>query len=729
MDALEVGEMHALKTRRTASAWLAVCTVCLTLCCGGLAHAYSTTLDPVADTWLDDDHHSANYGTSFYLEVRADSSGPDASALVKFDISSLPPNAVIGSASLQLDYCTRTGWDSQDWIYIGAYAVEPDTNWPRPWLENQATWDNYDATHIWDTEGCESIWYDREPNYDDRIYIDYNTAFGYKSWNVTSRVQSWYNGTDVNRGWLLRQESHNDPEGVTFYSREYSSGYRPKLVINYTVPIQPDPMTWQSQPAAVSTSSITMNATTATPSGCTYYFTATGGGHSNGWTLNTLYADTGLATNTKCGYRVKARDNDVPQHTTADSVLVERYTLIDAPTGVHSSSPTATTVALSASGSFPNLDQDQTGAQFSTTDGSWVGSWRVHATTDTATGLTPNTIYSFKARARNGDGAATGWCLGSPPIRTLAAQPTVAVYKTSCQGVQANWGANGNPSDVLYYCEEISSGKNSGWISTTSWILTGLNTFTSYHFRVKAKNTDGVETGWTDLGPVTTKMSIGYIKNNAPPATIPFEEKVVTASFNAGRLFFIQDRKGFGSIEGISGIAVRNYPGGPILFPGQVINMQGFVEKNEEPYSNELVAVAVQIHPVVVPTETPIVFATSGKSSGGGVFGLQMGVVDDVTQSPPARSHGISAVGMLMRVCGRFNDGGLGGVGYFWVDDGSGLVDEATPGIRVNLAPLGGNYPQPFPQYVAVTGIMRCVNLSGSNIRELWPLAIDVVLE
>jgi hypothetical protein len=303
----------------------------------------------------------------------------------------------------------------------------------------------------------------------------------------------------------------------------------------------------------------------------------------------------------------------------------------------------------------------------------------------------------------------------------------------TCQGIQANWGANGNPAGTEYYCEEITTGKSSGWTANTHWILTGLNTHTNYQFRVKARNANLVETTWTDLGLVTTKMSIGYLKNHiGGPVFTVLEDKVVTAVFEEGSLFFVQDRRGFGEIEGISGIAVRNVPLGPKLIPGQVVRVVGETKKNDAPYNQELIVVANDIRPSGIAIDTPIKFACSGKSSGGGDFGSQPRVIDNVTLSPLAPSYGASLVGMLVRVCGRFDDGGLGGVNYFWLDDGSALVDESTPGTRVNLTPLGGSYPPPFPQWVAVTGIMRCVVISGpggdANVRELWPLAVDAVL-
>ena len=60
----------------------------------------------------------------------------------------------------------------------------------------------------------------------------------------------------------------------------------------------PNPMTWASAPAAVSSSSITMTATTASdPSGVEYFFDETSGnpgGSDSGWQDSATYTDTGL---------------------------------------------------------------------------------------------------------------------------------------------------------------------------------------------------------------------------------------------------------------------------------------------------------------------------------------------------------------------------------------------------------------------------------------------------
>jgi hypothetical protein len=89
------------------------------------------------------------------------------------------------------------------------------------------------------------------------------------------------------------------------------------------------PMTWASLPAAVSSTSITMTAGTASdPSGVEYYFAcAAGGGHDSGWQDSPSYTDTGLAPSTSYSYQVKARDKSSNTNQTGTSGLATAVTL------------------------------------------------------------------------------------------------------------------------------------------------------------------------------------------------------------------------------------------------------------------------------------------------------------------------------------------------------------------------------------------------------------------
>lgn len=75
-------------------------------------------------------------------------------------------------------------------------------------------------------------------------------------------------------------------------------------------------------------------------------------------------------------------------------------------------------------------------------------------------------------------------------------------------------------SAVEYFFENISASTNSGWQSGTFWCEEGLTPSTNYLYRVKARNSDGAETGWSDLASsapsyYNTLISAGNTWNTA----------------------------------------------------------------------------------------------------------------------------------------------------------------------------------------------------------------------
>jgi hypothetical protein len=96
-----------------------------------------------------------------------------------------------------------------------------------------------------------------------------------------------------------------------------------------TVPPTPNPMTWDKEPHATGSTSISMTAIMASdPSGVEYHFACTsGGGNDSGWQDSPYYEDTGLTPNTEYGYRVQARDKSPNNNVTDWSVVVSDYTM------------------------------------------------------------------------------------------------------------------------------------------------------------------------------------------------------------------------------------------------------------------------------------------------------------------------------------------------------------------------------------------------------------------
>lgn len=537
---------------------------------------------------------------------------------------------------------------------------------------------------------------------------------------------------------------------VTYYSRVSFANWRLALLhendlsgIPTTVmvafpdatPPSPDPMTWATAPYAASTSSISMAASTATDliSPPVYYYvqetSGNPGGSSSGWVASTGYTDSMLQANTRYAYRVKARDSYSVPNETAYSAAVAVYSLMPTPTGAAAMTVAATEVGLSAMGSFPNLSEAQSGVKFiSPTPGGngGIDEW-IKTTTDTATGLTPNTEYVFQVKARNGDAVETSLGLVSVRVRTLASAPAALAYNPiSCQGIQANWGANGNPAGTEYECIEMMTGRRSGWITSTTWVLGDLDPGAGYQFQVRARNAALTVTPWTDLGPVAANQSIGQIKQMYRPGEkVALTGKLVTASFDDQHIFFVQDADLLGWPEGGLGIAVRYPDFGVPLRVGQVVDITGQLAMNDAPFDQELIVLAMDVRIRALLLMPALAYRGSGKTLGGEDYGSQPGLFDDIQAASPVRSYGLNTVGRLVTTSGALRDGGQGGAQEVWLDDGSCLNDGRESGLRVDLTEVGGVLPEPWSAHYIVTGVMRCVVADGAsgryNVRVLWP--------
>jgi hypothetical protein len=107
-------------------------------------------------------------------------------------------------------------------------------------------------------------------------------------------------------------------------------------------------------------------------------------------------------------------------------------------------------------------------------------------------------------KARNGDRIETV-AVYSDTRHTLAKAPGPLPFSNVTPAcLRANWAHNGNPGGTEYFCENVTTGTNSGWTTNMFWDNCGLVSGKSYAFRVKARNKEGIETDWTSLGSQST---------------------------------------------------------------------------------------------------------------------------------------------------------------------------------------------------------------------------------
>ncbi len=140
------------------------------------------------------------------------------------------------------------------------------------------------------------------------------------------------------------------------------------------------------------------------------------------------------------------------------------------------------------------------------------------APTTTISGLSANTQYVFNIWAydnyTNNTAASTeitGYTLASTPS-------SLSGSAASDTSVSLSWSGDATE----YYVENTTAGTNSGWISASSYSDTGLTCETSYTYKVKGRNGDGVETAYTSDTSVTTDSCPSTGGGTAPPPAFDF---------------------------------------------------------------------------------------------------------------------------------------------------------------------------------------------------------------
>lgn len=216
------------------------------------------------------------------------------------------------------------------------------------------------------------------------------------------------------------------------------------------------------------------------------------------------------------------------------------------------------------------------------------------------------------------------------------------------------------------------------------------------------------------ISPKLLGDRIGLAKQLPVGSLVALSGKVVTGD--------LMDRDDFGMFyieeeDRSSGIGVAPMMDPPVdVSVGDQVAVIGTTVLNQE---TELILQAAEatvdgLTEFIVPT------GMMNRSTGGGRFGEQPGLCDDVMSSPRKWSYGLNNVGSLVRTFGKVTSVEAA-LSLFWINDGSDLKDgtlssagPANTGICVLLPPLG---IAPTPgSFVSVTGELLAVpgGTSGS---------------
>ncbi|MGM7684557.1 DNRLRE domain-containing protein [Cytobacillus sp. Hm23] len=183
----------------------------------------TSTYEGAIDSYLSEQNPTENFGSEQSLLVDGDdpsNSRKNKYALLKWDISTIPNNKKVVSASISLNI---TDASSSSYEIYGL---------KRDWSESQVTWEQSTNGSNWDVPGAGGMT-DRESSIIGTITASNSGAHTiHLNESGISIVQSWIDNPLMNAGIIIANSDNRN--GIDISSSETSDeGLRPKLTIDY----------------------------------------------------------------------------------------------------------------------------------------------------------------------------------------------------------------------------------------------------------------------------------------------------------------------------------------------------------------------------------------------------------------------------------------------------------------------------------------------------------------
>ncbi len=174
-----------------------------------LYHDGVSGYDGTRDSYINSVLSGSNFGSATALDADGDSSGAETQGLIKWELSGLPADVTIQSASITVSVKNPS---------VGAYYLF-DTN--QNWQEGAVNWSNFSQATMGNT-----------------ILGQFNpSAIGLYTTNLNvagiQLLQAWVDGGSPNNGFVIANSLETD--GFDFSSRESAIADRPRLEIVYSV--------------------------------------------------------------------------------------------------------------------------------------------------------------------------------------------------------------------------------------------------------------------------------------------------------------------------------------------------------------------------------------------------------------------------------------------------------------------------------------------------------------
>ena len=197
---------------------------------------------PEADTYLDAWAPTSSRYNDLKLSARY---GDIRAPLLRFNLSTIPPGAVVDQALLSL--CVQGRSNDGD-LSITAHKVL------RPWKERECTWRQAQDGQPWTLAGCNDPFWDRSPVRVDGVTLTKDNSW--VTWNLTPLVQEWVRDPAKNYGVVLKASGSTAVEYSFYASDYYRLEVRPHLWV-----------AWHEASAETATPSLTPPPTETPASG------------------------------------------------------------------------------------------------------------------------------------------------------------------------------------------------------------------------------------------------------------------------------------------------------------------------------------------------------------------------------------------------------------------------------------------------------------------------------
>ena len=201
-----------------------------------------TTLMLSADqdnTMYAEDNGLSN-GVGIFLFAGNTATGQTRRALLRFDLSAIPSDAIVSAVDLTMQCSKSTGIDSffvhratKDWGEGNSDAPGQEGQ-GGPAMTDDATWEfNFFDTASWTTLGGDFI-----SLFSVKGVASQPNSVTLSDGGLIDDVQAWLDGSAGNFGWILKGDETATQTALRFDSRE-SAGSPPSLTITFSLPPSP----------------------------------------------------------------------------------------------------------------------------------------------------------------------------------------------------------------------------------------------------------------------------------------------------------------------------------------------------------------------------------------------------------------------------------------------------------------------------------------------------------